>query len=157
MALYLGNQKVCPIIYKEIQNNQLTGKIMSDNNGIITFPALDFEPKLIAVWNVVRYQNGDGIEMAESLITGVMLFAVYTADGWVSQGLTGNSGGVYITNASAEGGTGESFPQSSSSGISINNNIYSFQLARYYDIAGRLENAEYYDITNTEFNYAIYG
>jgi hypothetical protein len=27
---------------------------MSDENGVITFPVLDFEPKLIAIWNVTQ-------------------------------------------------------------------------------------------------------
>lgn len=163
MALYLGNQKVCPIVYKEIQNNHLTGKIMSDENGIITFPALSFEPKLIAVWNVTQvdqWEEGSPDEYAiQYLTTGVMLFAINTDGKWITQSLFDCSGSIYIANASAEGGHVQPNDQDQGyapSNIGFDGNNYCYYLHRRSTSLDSLENS-YYDITNTEFNYAIYG
>lgn len=161
MSLYLGNQKVCPIIYKENKMNQLTGKIMSDDNGIITFPVLDFEPKLIAVWNVTQvdqWEEGTSVEFAiQYLTTGVMLFAINIDGRWITQSLINNSGGVYIANASAEGG--HVYPNDQEyapSNIGFDGNNYYYYLHRRSNSLDGLEDS-IYDITNTEFNYAIYG
>lgn len=154
MGLYLGSDKVSAVITKNTSSDsgikRVQGTITSDANGVITFPELNFTPSIITVWNITRVENGDGVYDAGYLYEGIMLMAINNNGYWISQGLTNNSGGVYITNASAEGGTGEFFPESSSSGISVNGNVYTYQLARY-------NNGEVDGLANVEFNYAIYG
>lgn len=164
MAVYLGSSKVgiasIAITSGGSSNNSssnlncLRGTVTSDSDGVITFPELDFTPNLIVVWNITRIENGDGEESVSYLYDGVMLMAINNNGYWISQSIAPNSGEIRITNASAEGGTGEFFPESSSSGISVNGNIYSYQLFRYNDYPG--EDSQY-DITDVEFNYAIYG
>lgn len=142
MALYLGTEKIAPIIHAG--TNCKTGVVTSDNNGIVTFPALNFTPNIITVWNIDQVDNDGDVPY---LYQGVMLMAVNNKGYWISQCVADNSGTVYLSNASAEGGTGEAFPDAPASSISINGNIYSYYLTRG-------NNA---DLSNTEFNYAIYG
>jgi hypothetical protein len=52
MAIYLGGQKVGAILTNKVFPNSLTGTAISDDDGIITFPELNFTPKIITVWNV---------------------------------------------------------------------------------------------------------
>lgn len=163
MAVYLGSERVGVAVYKKSNEKAKikSGKVTSDENGVVTFPKLNFTPNMIVVWNVrVRDLSGDyeenyGEPLPEDYVRyiheGVMLFAINQDGIWVSQGMIGNSGETNISNASWNGGTGELKPQGySSSGISINDGIYSYQLSRYGD---QVDDS----IIDTEFNYAIYG
>lgn len=166
MALYLGSEKVGVTITKEISSSNdsgssngihyVKGTATSDSNGVITFPELNFEPTMITVWNVKKRDwmeesgedewSGDYVRYTHE---GIMLMAIKQDGVWISQGLTDNSGGMYITNETAEGGTGEFLPEASSSGITENGNVYSYQLSRLGDA--------YDEIMDVTFNYAIYG
>lgn len=142
MALYLGRNRVCPVIGGS-GAKCLKGTVVSDDNGIVTFPELTFTPNVITVWNITEVDNEGG--SVDYLYEGVMLMAVrYDGDYWISQGLHDNSGSVYISNATADFG----------SCIYEDGNVYSFRLSR----AGSPDQHEdtSYDLTNTVFNYAIY-
>jgi hypothetical protein len=143
MALYLGTEKIAPIVNGG--TNCKTGVATSNSNGIVTFPALNFTPSLIAMWNVQQEVNDGDVPY---LYTGVMLFAINQNGYWISQAVESASGGAFIANGTATGGTGEFFPDKPSSCISVNGNIYSYQIAR---------EADHPEFTNTEFHYAIYG
>lgn len=156
MSVYVGRKKVGFTVNRGVKC--MTGTATSDSNGVITFPKLDFTPTKILVWNIKRIDHKelaeeDGEEWDDTYIQytydGIMLFAIYKDGKWISQGLGDNSGDVYITNASAEGGTGEFAEDGeSSSGISVNGNVYSYQLDRYrYDAP----------VAHKVFDYAIYG
>lgn len=137
--------------------HMLRGVATTDNDGILTFPPLDFTPNAILVWNVEEIDNGDDTWEPDSgyvryTIEGTMLMAIRENGKWISQCMTNNSGAVYITNASAEGGTGEFLPESSSSGIFEDGNIYSYQVGCYPPIEH--ENGQ--DFSQMEFNYVIY-
>ena len=163
MAVYLGSERVGVTLVKRGTGGSgvkyASGKVTSDENALVTFPKLDFTPKMIVVWNVelIDYAELDGVDpsewpddMVRYFHNGVMLIAIYIDGKWVSQGISESSGGVYITNESASGGTMEFFPTSTSSGISINDGVYSYLLCRY-----RGQHLD--EIADTEFNYAIYG
>ena len=164
MAVYLGSQKVGVVINRASKNNSgykcLKGTATSDEEGIITFPALDFTPNLIAVWNVSKYDLKNEADPEEEwdasyiryVYEGSMLFAIRQGNQWISQGFGHNSSDVYITNASHNGGTDwaeETHPYAPS-GILQNGNVYSYRLSR----EAEADQSEYADI---EFNYAIYG
>lgn len=162
MALYLGSEKVSATLGGSLPSGIkcVTGTATSDNYGIVTFPELDFTPAMIAVWNVKKIdwaekdEDWDGTKVQYTHV-GVMLMAINQNGTWISQGIMDNSGGIQITNSSGKGGTQEFLPTESASGISVNGNVYSYLLCRYSDqIFGENGN---HDITNTEFNYAIYG
>lgn len=148
MALYLGSNRVG--IAVPGGTKCATGTIVSDSHGVITFPELEFTPKMITVWNVRQIDNKasaeeDGEEWDESYVRytydGVMLTAIKQDDMWFSQGISNESSGAFISNSSWNtGGNGT---------ISISDNIYSYTLDRYGD------NNNY--LANKEFNYAIYG
>ena len=165
MALYLGSERVGVTLVKRGTGGSgvkyASGKVTSDENGVVTFPKLNFEPNMIVVWNVnmrdlgENYEEENGEPFPEDWVRyvyeGTMLFAIKQNSVWISQGMGGNSGETHIANASYNGGTGEFRPQdTSSSGISINDGIYSYQLCRY---TGEADDR----IIDTEFNYAIYG
>lgn len=162
MALYLGSQKVTITTLRGGSSggiNYASGTVTCDENGVITFPKFDFTPTMITVWNVVLRDlaEEEGLspeewpdDMVRFIHEGVMLMAINIDGRWVSQGVTDNSAGMYISNNSAEGGTKEFFPESSSSGITVDGDIYTYQLGRYTD-----EGLEF--VVNMEFNYAIYG
>ena len=164
MAVYLGSERVGVTLVKKGTGGSgvkyASGKVTSDENGVVTFPKLDFTPNMIVVWNIklIDYAELDGVDpsewpddMVRFVHDGVMLTAIYINGKWVSQGLAESSGGVYITNESASGGTGEFFPNYSSSGISIDDGVYSYLLCRY-------KNSEHLEaVANMEYNYAIYG
>lgn len=165
MAVYLGSERVGVTLLKKNTSasgvKYAGGKVTSDENGVVTFPQLDFKPNMIVVWNVsvrdlsknYEQENGEPFptDYVRYVYEGTMLFAINQNGVWISQGMGGNSGETHITNASYNGGTGEFRPQdTSSSGISINDGIYSYQLSRYGD---QVDNR----IIDTEFNYAIYG
>lgn len=150
MALYLGSEKL-ELAIAEYSNSSslcLTGTAISDSNGVVTFPQLDFTPKLIAVWNITKRDlkaeaeaNGEDWDdsYTQYIYNGSMVFAVYQDGVWVSQGLTGMSGEVFISNATFDSG----------SGISVNNNTYSYRIMR------NTQDGEV--VANELFNYAIYG
>ena len=160
MALYLGREKMAPILKGGAVSSGIscaTGTVTSDEYGVITFPELDFTPTMITVWNVEKRDlkaeaEEGGEEWDDSCVRyvydGLMLMAINQEGVWISQGLCGGSGEVNITNASATGGTQEFLPEESSSGISSNGNVYSYMLGRYngYGMGA-----------NIELNYAIYG
>lgn len=170
MALYLGKQKVSAKVGVRFTPKDslhyATGTIMSDDNGVITFPELGFTPKIITIWNVSQRDLAEEWEEAnpdedypedycQYSFEGTMLMAVNIDGTWISQGLSDDSGSVAITNASWNGVNHTS--NSPATGITFNDGIYSYYLNRHYteDFAGK-ENT-YFDITNTRFNYAIYG
>jgi hypothetical protein len=86
-----------------------------------------------------------------------MLFAINTGRDWITQSLCDNSGGVYIANASAEGGHVSANDQGHApSNIGFDGNNYRYFLHRFSNAFDESEDSVY-DVTNTEFNYAIYG
>lgn len=169
MALYLGNQKVSVRAGAISGPKYAVGTVVSDDNGIVTFPKLDFTPKIITLWNVgvtdlAAEWNPDEGNFPDDYIrymhSGTMLMAINIDGHWVSQGLMDTSGGVNITNSTFNTVNRSGEQEFASSGITVNNSgIYSYTLHRY-DIADvDMSSAEdtFFDITNTEFNYAIYG
>lgn len=164
MAVYLGSDRVGVTLVRKGTGGSgvkyASGKVTSDENGVVTFPKLDFTPNMITVWNVSLIDHKEiveswGEEWSDDNVRyshdGVILTAIYIDGKWISQGLAESSGGVYITNESASGGTLEFLPNSSSSGISLNDGVYSYLLCRY-------KNSEHLEaVANMEYNYAIYG
>lgn len=96
MALYLGNEKLNVVFTKSAGSNDsvrcVQGTVVSDANGVVTFPELDFTPSVIAVWNITQVENGDGETSVRYLYTGVMLMAINRDGYWISQGLADGSG-----------------------------------------------------------------
>lgn len=134
--------------------HMLKGVATTDDDGILTFPPLDFTPNAILVWNVETIDNSIEDENWEEgfvryTIDGIMLMAIRENGKWISQGMHNHSGGAFITNSSYKGGTGEFLPESSSSGILENDNVYSYQIGRY-----PVDASDYF--SNMEFNYVIY-
>lgn len=155
MALYLGKEKIAPILKSDAASNSvkyITGTATSDEYGVITFPELDFTPTMIAVWNVVEIDQKanaeeDGEEWDDSYTqytyNGVMLLAVYHNGQWFSQVANSNSGQSYISNASYgyyDGGAA----------IEFDGNVYIYNIDK-----GVINNN--YSLGDMEFNYAIYG
>ena len=153
MGLYLGGEKFAGVITRIVNSstdstNSLSGFTQSDENGIITFPELNFTPKLIAVWNInrrdLKAEAEAGEDWDESLVRfvyeGFMVFAIKSQGVWISQGLTQNSGEVYISNASYSFG----------SCVSVQDNIYSYRLGRDNETSSSF-------FANADFNYIIYG
>lgn len=139
--------------------HMLKGVAETDNDGILTFPPLNFTPNVILVWNVEEQDYGDDTWDPDDgyvryTIEGTMLMAIRENGKWVSQCMTDSSGEVYITNASATGGTGEFLPEASSSGILENGNIYSYQVGRYPTGHEYVDHVG--DFSQLEFNYVIY-
>lgn len=167
MALYLGSEKIgntallTKVITKEVGGAKVaTGTVTSDENGVVTFPELDFTPNMITVWNVGVTQEKDD-DGSYELWDGIMLMAVNQNGYWISQGVGQNSGEIWITNSTAENNQGENKPQDQRaySGVySADGKVYSYTLLRH-----QLQSAlDYYDgelkdLTNATFNYAIYG
>ena len=147
MALYLGSEKLGVTIARGA--NCATGTVTADDTGTVTFPELSFVPKMIAIWNVTQrdlkaeYEAG-GEYWEEGYVqyihTGIMLFAIYQDDTWVSQGIDGNSSGSYISN--------ETWVAGSTVDFNSENNCYSYRIER------KRQTQEY---TGEIFNYAIYG
>lgn len=135
MSLYLGSDKLSLAISSfsnadESASGYVTGVAISDSDGVITFPELSFTPTMIAVWNVRQLDlkeqaeaNGEDWEdgYVRYVHEGTMLFAIYQDNTWVSQGLTGMSGQVFISNHTRDFG----------SCVSVDNGIYSYRLSRY--------------------------
>lgn len=149
MALYLGSEKVGVTIARgKSAINYATGTVTADDSGIITFPELSFVPTMIVVWNVTQHDlkaeaEEEGSEWEEGWVqyihTGIMLFAVYQDDTWVSQGLASESGGAFVSSETYNSG----------STVSFANNRYSYRILR------NPAQTAYYD--GEIFNYAIYG
>jgi hypothetical protein len=125
--------------------------------GIITFPKLNFTPKSITVWNITprdlkeEYEADNNEEPWDDswvryTYEGVLLTAVYDNDMWIAQSIITSSGEIALSNASLD----------SIGGVTLENGFYKFSLSRY-DYGSQLEDLEYYDVTNTQFNYIICG
>jgi hypothetical protein len=143
MALYLGKDKVCPITLQKSASQPdggikcVRGTAIVDEDGVITFPELEFTPTIFAVWNITRSQWND--ESADwPCFNGAMLFAVYTDLGWVAQATKAGSGDAYIANATYEIG-----PDT----ITCSNNVYKYKVDYSHNMG----------MVNTELNYVIYG
>lgn len=149
MALYLGNEKLGVTITRGKSDiNYASGTAKANSSGVIVFPELSFTPKMIAVWNVVQRDlkaeaEADGNEWEEGWVryvhSGIMLFAVYQDETWVSQGLAADSAGVFISSETYAAG----------STVNFSNNQYSYRILR------SPEQTPEYD--GETFNYAIYG
>lgn len=80
--------------------NIISGTVISNKYGEITFPMPTFEPKQIMVWNVREVDFDDYVGH-----DGVMLCAVKLDTGhWIAHYMTEASGSYYIAQASAERG-----------------------------------------------------
>jgi hypothetical protein len=140
MAFYLGKNKICTVLMRGANSNDdgvkcVRGTVIVDDDGVVTFPELDFTPKLFAVWNIMELQWDD--EGADwPCFNGTMLFAVYTDLGWVAQASKSNSGDAYIANATYDLG-----PDT----ITYDGYVYKYKV----DYSGSM--------TGTELNYVIYG
>ena len=150
MALYLGEKKVTPVLHKE--QRCANGKVMSDAKGVITFPKLDFTPKIITIWNVRKHDWTTDEDFEEGWVPytydGIMLVAVKHDDMWLAQIPHANSGAVGISNGSYV-----------KAAITVDNGIYSYNLA-LRSSTGDYDHNTYgdaFNIANMEFNYAIYG
>ena len=151
MALYLGEKKVSPVLHKE--QRCAKGKIMSDENGVITFPKLDFTPKIITVWNIAMYDWTKSDDWEDGMIPytydGIMIFAVNHNGIWISQIPHSNSGSVTISNSSYVGDA-----------LTFESGRYCYNLTLRAGVFDDYEHSQYgmaYNTANTEFNYAIYG
>jgi hypothetical protein len=76
---------------------------------------------------------------------GLILTAIYENNTWFSQALLHGSGEIALANAS----------YNTSSGVRELNGLYQYVLNR--DEGEVNEDDEFYDLTNTEFHFAIYG
>lgn len=153
MALYLGSEKLAITTHKIfergiVSDNYASGTVISNSDGVITFPELDFTPIFIAVWNLKLIdlkaeaeENGGDWEddFVRYIHKGIMLFAVYQDGIWVTQSLHTQSGSMYISNESHSYG----------SSITQNGNVY------VYDLNNR--NDQTHTGVNEEFTYVILG
>lgn len=153
MALYLGEEKLATsnTIYVEMPvptSNCKSGIVTSDEDGIVTFPELDFTPNLIALWSVKKVDLKAEAEAAgdewedgwlQYMYVGCMFMGVYHDNTWITQSAASESGTMFISN--------ESF--SVGSMVSVEDGRYTYRLAR--DISDR------HCFADVTFNYAIYG
>ena len=153
MALYLGNQKVAPVhkvsIPTPVSAATITGQVDIDENGVLTFPKLDFTPKMITIWNIeARDLKQEVIEEGEEwdnswvrwAYNGIILTAINIDGVWISQGLMHYSGAVVISNATYTAG----------SMICEDNGQYAYQLVRDQEWDA------FIDEVSSTYNYAIY-
>lgn len=156
MALYLGNQRVAPMhkvsIPTPVSAATVTGQADIDENGILTFPKLDFTPKMITIWNIeaidlkqealendTEWEDG----WVRWVYNGVILTAINIEGIWISQGLMYGSGEVTISNATRD----------VASLIHFDGEHYSYDITRYPGYPDEnMHNG--YDFTT--FEYAIY-
>lgn len=159
MALYLGSNLVSPSM--AIERFYKTGTVISDEYGSVILPKVNFEPKLIAVWNISEVDQWEDSEAENPeetydvryLYDGIMLFSVKQNGTWFSQYTRGNSGDLRIQSGSAVEIV-EDIPaiQEHEPGI------YVYHLCgSSFDDQHEWQNDTIYDIANVEFNYAIYG
>lgn len=153
MALYLGEEKLAPsnTIYVEIPvptSNCKSGIVTSDENGVVTFPELDFTPNMIALWSVKKIDLKAEAEAAgdewedgwlQYMYEGYMLMGVYHDNTWITQSAVSDSGGMLISNESYSVG----------SMVNVEDGRYTYRISRDID-----EGSSFADVT---FNYAIYG
>ena len=149
MALYLGGKKLGATISRGKSDiHCATGTVQANNSGVLTFPELSFTPTMIVVWNVKQRDlkaeaEAEGIQWGQDWVryihSGIMLFAVYQDNTWVSQGLATESSGMFISNETYEAG----------SNVSFANNRYSYRVLR--------DNEQTQEYDGDTFNYAIYG
>ena len=158
MALYLGSEKLGVTIPVPVGGSDgssgvhcATGVVTVDDDDIIRFPELDFDPTLIAVWNVTERDlkeeaEDEGEEWNEDYVQyvqeGLMAFAIYDSniEEWIVQVLKGGSGQAYIANESFQM-AGDNIP------VYMEANGYCYNLDPFGDEG----------IAGMEFNYAIYG
>lgn len=152
MALYLGGEKLAPSNVTRIETSSPTGNykagtVTADENGVVTFPELDFTPTMITLWSVEKVDLKAEVEArgedweegwTQYVYKGFLLMAIYEDDTWISQGLGNNSGDTHISNASFSFG----------STVSIENGRYMYRLHR----EGFNDSFE-----GVVCNYAIYG
>lgn len=101
MALYLGKEKIAPILKGGAASNSvkyITGTATTDEHGIITFPELDFTPTMITVWNIEESDFEDP-DAEYSCYNGVLVCAILINDIWIAQVAKSDSGSAYISNA----------------------------------------------------------
>lgn len=143
MALYLGREKMAPILKGGAVSNSvkyITGTVTSDEDGIITFPELDFTPTMITVWNIEESDFEDP-DAEYSCYNGVLVCAILINDIWIAQVAKSDSGSAYISNATYDTwGSGNS-------AIEYVNGQYQYHIDYSQNLL----------FANTEFNYAIYG
>ena len=160
MALYLTREKLATA--QSGGTKVATGTVISDNEGRVTFPKLDFTPKFIAVWNIKEIDERedaeeDGEEWPDDYeilyrYEGIMLFAFYDGKQWMSQIARSSSSTAYISNSSYGVPNGYNPPYGAIA-VSVNDKgQYQYQLYN-----GNLFYQPDQDFVNTEFNYAIYG
>lgn len=162
MALYLGSEKLGVTIPVSVGGSSgvpcATGTIVSDENGVITFPELDFTPKIIAVWNVEQVDLMElqgGTEWDESSVRyiqrGIMLLSVFDKNMWFSQVMYSNSDSMVASisgeSADLDGDYEADNLPLGALAISVVDNRYRYHLHR----------RTVDEVANTEFNYAIYG
>lgn len=155
MALYLGGQRVAPAKAVPISvpvNGAVTGQANIDKNGVLTFPKLDFTPKMIVIWNIeARDLKQEALIEGEEweddwvryIYQGAILTAINIGGIWISQALHDVSGETIVSNATRDAG----------SMISFDGEHYSYQINRY---GGYPDNFDGYTQDWTTFNYAIY-
>ena len=163
MAIYLGEEKInitkTPVHF-------ISGTVRSDDEGIINFPSLSFEPKIITIWDISKIDlkaeaEANGEEWSDDYLIryvhdGVMLMAVNIDGVWVSQSLAYDSGTIYITNASHYAGINPGISEFSGTGIYYDEeNGYQFLLSKQEGQGNNWTGNS--DITEREFHYAIYG
>lgn len=159
MALYLGREKIAVSIPTETQKF-VEGIAYTSDGGVVTFPKLSFEPKMIAVWNtelvdLKEKAEEDGEEWDETigaryLLDGFMVSAIRQEGYWISQSLTGGSGEMYLSNNSynLDGDEETNNPPYGDNTITIDEDgCYQFRLGRGYQA--------YLD--EIEVHYMIYG
>lgn len=149
MALYLGSEKI-DVASASGRSDvyYAAGTVKANDAGVLVFPELPFTPKMITVWNVTQHDlkaeaEATGEDWEDGWVryvhSGIMLFAVYQDDTWVSQGLASSSSGAFISSETYLAG----------STVSFKNNRYSYRILRDPE-----QTAEF---DGEIFNYAIYG
>lgn len=160
MALYLGSNQVAPSM--AFERFCKTGTVVSNESGTVVLPRVNFEPKLIAIWNISKIDQwaeaeADG-ESPEGydvryLYDGIMMFSINQNGTWFSQYTRGNSGDIRIQSGSAEQvivdipAVEEYEP-----------GVYIYHLCGgWFGVDHEGQDDAIYDISDVEFNYAIYG
>lgn len=159
MAVYFNGSRVAPLIppIDPSQPRVVTGTITSNEEGVLTFPEFDFTPKMFTVWNVKDRDlkeehewEGNEEEWDESWVRytqeGILLTAVYTDGKWVSQSVLNDSGEYGLSNASYN-----------ATGLILEDGAYQYYLLRDFSCNEWIEEDGFFDVTNTEFNFIVYG
>ncbi len=131
------------------------GTVTTNSTGEATIPYPSFSPNQMMIWNIIKRdqweESGDD-SLVRYLLDGIMLCAVRTSDGWVSQYTKYGSGVAYIAQASADQAPYE--PEQdlySRTNMIDDGSSLTWALGAHPEINGAN------DISNITFNYVLVG